>query len=314
MNLSSGQPALIRRSSEIKPDSPGMEISVLEQLAAEIPRAEDVSSQSEGMGSLLSKGKESLSPKSSFPSVSITPVTSIQPNNINLAYPNINLERQTGIEIIPFNKDPSGGLPSSLTITPVGNSSNSSSSKSSKDKSSKYKDGKAKESGFDSPDRRDRDKERERKERKRRREEEKSPNSSSGGGKPSKMMSMSSTLMGPPGSVPKMEGSPSRNHKSSSSSSTGSNHSSGSTPPTSSGLSPLMSPSKSSSKGSTPSSSPKHPSSGGKPSMSALSMSALKCKWIFACCSARLTSFDVFQSSRFVANGIHFAFIEIKEK
>lgn len=194
-----------------------------------------------------------------YPSVSITPVTSLlsssttqHSNSITSnSYPNINLERRPGIEIIPFGgKDPSSAIPSSLTITPVGSSNKS------KEKN-KYKefrlsgDGHGSSSGSDA----------EKKERKRRREDEKSPSS---GDKPSKMVCVNSTLMGPP-SVLKADASPKR-----SSSSQGS---------MSASISPMASPSRSSSKSSTPSSSPKHLSPGGKPSMSALSMSALKCKF-----------------------------------
>lgn len=261
-----------RRPSDIslKSDATDMEVSVLEATTDDIQTIaddDDSHSPADAVASLLSssKSKESTSPqsKSAYPSVSITPVTSLHTASHSPAYPNINFERRPGIEIIPFSKDPSSSIPSSLTITPVGG-------KPAKDKS-KYKEFRLKESGATDSEakERDREKERERKERKRRREEEKSPSS---GGKPTKMMSLNATLMGPPGALVKMDSSPKLNHKSSSN---GSN--SGSTPPTTTS-SPLTSPSKSSSKGSTPSSSPKHPSSGGKPSMSALSMSALKCK------------------------------------
>lgn len=234
----------------------------------------------DGIPSLLSSPskKELASPqgKSAYPSVSITPVTSLPTMNSHaITYPNIHLERRPGIEIIPFNKDASSSIPSSLTITPIGG-------KPPKDKT-KYKEVRLKESlnKVDTETKeRDRDKERERKERKRRREGEKSPSSGGGGsgigGKPTKMMCLSATLMGPPGALLKMDSSPKLGHKSSN---TG--NLTGSTTPSATSLSPLTSPSKSGSKSSTPSSSPKHPSSGGKPSMSALSMSALKCESIF---------------------------------
>ena len=257
----------------LKPDSSETAVGLLESTTDGTQSiTEDANSRSPNgaVASLLNapKSKESASPqsKSAYPSVSITPVTSLHTNSHATAYPNINLERRPGIEIIPFSKDQSSSIPSSLTITPVGG-------KPVKDKS-KYKDFRLKESlgGESETKERDREKERERKERKRRREGEKSPSSGGSGGKPTKMMCLSATLMGPPGALLKMDSSPKLSHKSSSST-----NSSGSTPPST--TSPLTSPSKSSSsKSSTPSSSPKHPSSGGKPSMSTLSMSALKCK------------------------------------
>lgn len=276
LNLASTPPHLnaVRRPNDVslKPDSSEMEVSLLEPTTdgtQAITEDADSHSPNDAVASLLGapKSKESAN-KSAYPSVSITPVTSLHTSSLATAYPNINLERRPGIEIIPFSKDQSSSIPSSLTITPVGG-------KPAKDKS-KYKDFRLKES-LGAPDsdtkERDREKERERKERKRRREGEKSPSSGGSGGKPTKMMCLSSTLMGPPGALLKMDSSPKLSHKSSSSSS----NASGSTPPST--TSPLTSPSKSgSSKSSTPSSSPKHPSSGGKPSMSALSMSALKCK------------------------------------
>lgn len=277
MNTSSTQFSPVRRLNDIsvKPEPVDMDISVLEPTAESnqiVTDDADSLSSNEAVASLLnvSKTRESPSPKSksAYPSVSITPVNSLHTSSHATAYPNINLERRPGIEIIPFSKDPSASsIPSSLTITPVGG-------KPPKDKS-KYKDFRLKESLTLDPEvkDRDRDKERERKERKRRREGDKSPSSGSGG-KPTKMMSLSATLMGPPGALLKLDSSP-KLHKSSSSS--GSN--SVATPPSNNSQSPLTSPSKSSSsKSSTPSSSPKHPSSGGKPSMSALSMSALKCE------------------------------------
>jgi mediator of RNA polymerase II transcription subunit 1 len=259
----------------LKSDSIDMDVSVIEPVADGnqiIAEDADSLSSNDAVAALLNvtKSKESSSPKnkSAYPSVSITPVNSLHTSSLATTYPNINLERRPGIEIIPFSKDsPSSSIPSSLTITPVGG-------KPTKDKS-KYKDFRLKEGlTLDSETKdRDREKERERKERKRRREGEKSPSSGGSGGKPTKMMNLSATLMGPPGALLKMDSSPKLNHKNSSS---GSNNIS--TPPSNASLSPLTSPSKSSSKSSTPSSSPKHPSSGGKPSMSALSMSALKCK------------------------------------
>ena len=267
----------VRKSNNdisLKSDSIDMDLSVIEPMVdGEQITTEDVDSHSSNgavAASLnVSKNKESasLKNKSAYPSVSITPVNSLHTSSLATTYPNINLERRPGIEIIPFSKDsPSSSIPSSLTITPVGG-------KPTKDKS-KYKDFRSKESlTLDSETKdRDREKERERKERKRRRDGEKSPSSGGSGGKPTKMMNLSATLMGPPGALLKMDSSPKLNHKSNSSGSSNS-----STPPTNASLSPLTSPSKSSSKSSTPSSSPKHPSSGGKPSMSALSMSALKC-------------------------------------
>ncbi|XP_059350773.1 mediator of RNA polymerase II transcription subunit 1-like isoform X3 [Daphnia carinata] len=276
LNNSSTQFNPVRRLNNdvsLKSETVDMEVSVLEPTTENnqsVTEDADSLSSNDAVASLLnvSKNRESPSPKnkSAYPSVSITPVTSLHTSSLATAYPNINLERRPGIEIIPFSKDQSSSIPSSLTITPVGG-------KPAKDKS-KYKDFRLKES-LSAPDsdtkERDREKERERKERKRRREGEKSPSSGSGG-KPTKMMSLSATLMGPPGALLKLDSSPKLSHKNNSS---GSN--SGSTPPANTNQSPLTSPSKSSSKSSTPSSSPKHPSSGGKPSMSALSMSALKC-------------------------------------
>lgn len=277
LNNSSTQFNPVRRLNNdvsLKSEPVDMEVSVLEPTTENnqiITEDADSLSSNDAVASLLnvSKSRESPSPKSksAYPSVSITPVNSLHTSSHTAAYPNINLERRPGIEIIPFSKDSSSSsIPSSLTITPVGG-------KPPKEKS-KYKDFRLKESlALDSETKeRDRDKERERKERKRRREGEKSPSSGSGG-KPTKMMSLSATLMGPPGALLKLDSSPKLSHKNNSS---GSN--SGSTPPANTNQSPLTSPSKSSSKSSTPSSSPKHPSSGGKPSMSALSMSALKCK------------------------------------
>lgn len=278
LSASPTQPNATRRPNDVpsKSDSNEAEVSVLEPTTDDVQTiADEVESHSpiEAIASLLNtpKSKESQSPqsKSAYPSVSITPVTSLHTNSHAITYPNINLERRPGIEIIPFSKDSSSNIPSSLTITPVGG-------KPPKDKS-KYKEFRMKESLSQDGETKDRDreKERERKERKRRREGEKSPSSGGSGGKPTKMMCLSATLMGPPGALLKMDSSPKLSHKSS-----GSTNTSGSTPPSTTSLSPLTSPSKSSSKGSTPSSSPKHPSSGGKPSMSALSMSALKCKSI----------------------------------
>ena len=143
--------------------------------------------------------------KAIYPSVSITPVTTLQSS-----YPNISLERRPGIEIIAFNKESSAGIPSSLTITAVPFS----------------------------------EKDYERKERKRRREdEEKTANNAGGVGvKPTKMMmaALGSALMAPPAVSKQEQGANSR-----------------------AGL--VVSPSATS-----PS---KHPTSGGKPSLS-----ALKCK------------------------------------
>lgn len=105
---------------------------------------------------------EPLVQKTPYPSVSITPVTSLQSS-----YPNITLERRPGIEIITLSKDSSAGIPSSLTITPVPPSS---------------------------------EKDHERKERKRRREDEEKTTNNGGGGKPAKMMiGLTSSLMSPPG-------------------------------------------------------------------------------------------------------------------
>lgn len=231
-------------------ESPEMDVSTLET------DMDNVLPVSEGAEEALDQSSIEAEPRSRkgetklgvYPSVSITPVTSLLSSSQSTGY--AALERRPGIEIIPFGgKDSSSsGIPSSLTITPVG-------TKASKEKS-KYKEFRLSGEGQSS--------DAEKKERKRRREDDKTSSLSSGD-KPSKMVCVNPTLMGPP-SVLKADASPKRSN---SSSSQGTNSAS---------ISPMASPSRSSSKSSTPSSSPKHLSPGGKPSMSTLSLSAFKCK------------------------------------
>ena len=269
-------------------------------------------------GSPLTDGSMSLPKKDSakssvYPSVSITPVTSLHSTAQNSSnYSNMTLERRPGIEIIPLNNSKEGsvgagpgGIPNSLTITPVMAAGGKPSKESQNGKGTKEfrgKDGRVfdaedkpesnkdsrsekterdKESRDKNRDRdRDREKERERKERKRRREEEKQL-AAAGGGKPAKMMclGLSSTLMGPPGTILHSPSSNKTETSAGSSSKMSSKNSNVTSPltPTAGGTSPVpgsvSTPPKLTNKVPTPSSSPKHPSSGGKPSMS-----ALKCK------------------------------------
>jgi len=241
-----------RDATDTKSDeSPEMDVSMLETDLGDVLPGTEGDDDAQDLSPIEAeprsqKGETKLGV---YPSVSITPVTSLLSSSQSTSYHNIALERRPGIEIIPFGgKDSSSsGIPSSLTITPVG-------TKAPKEKS-KYKEFRLSGEGHSN--------DAEKKERKRRREDNKTSSPSSGD-KPNKMVCVNSTLMGPP-SVLKADASPKRSN---SSSSQGTNS-----------ISPMASPSRSSSKSSTPSSSPKHLSPGGKPSMSTLSMSAFKCKF-----------------------------------
>ena len=299
----------IRRSGDvlIKSENTDLDVSIVHPSECDSPSIVEESDSSSPIDVALNASKtKDCGTKVVYPSVSITPVTSMHSSSHNSSYPNITLERRPGIEIIPLSKESTiaSGIPSSLTITPVAG-------KLTKDKE-KYKEFRVKESRiYDVEDKdrekeareKERDKERERRERKRRREEEKL---ATGGGKPAKMMCLTSTLMGPP-TLLKTE----LNAKVTFKTGPGApvvNSASLGTPP------------KSNNKVPTPSSSPKHPSSGGKPSMSALKCTFsvifiydLDANFLPLFLIKRSFSVSLF-SSGVVADGVNFPFFKIEEE